>query len=86
MKLEHREQAKKLRANALKWVASGHKHFADDMAMVACYTRDYRDLMYIAMLIEQQADKDIIYDSIRNLDTIVRDQIPTKLYNHYIEN
>lgn len=78
--------ARAVRDAALKWLKGGHKHFADDMAMVACYSRDYKDLMYIAMLIEQEADKELIYGSIRNLDTIVRDQIPATVYDYYCEN
>ena len=84
--MKHKEGAKKLRAVALKWFHSGHKDFHNDREMLACYCRDYRDLMYIATLIDQGADKSTIQGHMHALDTIVRDQIPSKLYNYYHED
>jgi hypothetical protein len=54
-----------------------------DAQMRSMHTDDYEDLCVIANLIEGGADKRSISLAIRNLDTVVRDEIPESVYQIY---
>ena len=77
------KNAKALAKAALKWLNGHHNMWPTDQAMLKVGTSDYFDLMEIVNMIEAGAEKKAIAKAMWALDTIVRDQIPSKIYNAY---
>lgn len=77
------KSAKALAVAALKWLNGHHNIWPTDQEMLKAGTSDYLDLMEIVNMIEAGAEKKAIAKAMWALDTIVRDQIPNKVYNAY---
>ena len=83
MKLKH-PNALRLKEVADKYLARYKKSFADDADMIECVEKDHANFISIALLIEQdEFNNKAIGKAIRNLDTFVRDYIPTDIYDLY---
>jgi len=73
------ELAKKLVAAADKYRAVERKYEGAEKMVQS----DYEDLISIAGMIENNESKKSIAKAMWNLDTLVRDVIPDKVYNAY---
>ena len=73
------ELAKKLVAAADKYRAVERKYEGAEKMVQS----DYEDLISIAGMIENNESKKSISRAMWNLDTVVRDVIPDKVYNAY---
>ncbi len=73
------ELAKKLVAAADKYRAVERKYEGAEKMVQS----DYEDLISIAGMIENDESKKSIAKAMWNLDTLVRDVIPDKVYNAY---
>jgi hypothetical protein len=83
MKLKH-PNAIKLVEVADKYLAWNNKSFPNDAGMLKGGVKDYENFMSIALMIEQdEFNNKAIGKAIRNLDTFVRDYIPTDIYDLY---
>jgi hypothetical protein len=83
MKLKH-PNALRLKEVADKYLARYKKSFADDADMIECVEKDHANFISIALLIEQdEFNNKSIRRAICNLDTCVRDYIPTDIYDIY---
>lgn len=81
------EMIEGLRLGIWEWGQSGLRDLnAGDFEMAACYDADCRDLGEVVELLEQGREREA-RDTLRSLDTIVRDICPLDLYlllaHHY---
>jgi hypothetical protein len=90
------KDARSIANSALKWFVRGHHNYGNDHEMLNSYSNDYRDLMAIAHLVEdydaelanmtekvRKKRRSKIGKAMRDLDTIVRDQITEKVYYRF---
>jgi hypothetical protein len=83
MKLKH-PNAIKLVEVADEYLAWNNKSFPNDAKMLVCGEKDHANFISIALLIEQdEFNNKAIGKAIRNLDTFVRDYIPSEIYDLY---
>ena len=71
---------------AIKLVAAADKYRAVERnyeGAAEVVQSDYEDLISIASMIENNESKKSISNAMWNLDTLVRDVIPDKVYNAY---
>lgn len=78
--------AQALKLKAERRLERDVKVWASDPKMLDVIHRDYSDLIWIAILIEADFPDKTIQKFINRLDTIVRDEIPSIIYDKYFPN
>jgi hypothetical protein len=73
--------AEQLKQVAAAWQKEGTTNFKKDAHMLSVYASDSKDLLAIHSLFAKGQDKAAAQKASK-LDTIIREQIPTELWDH----
>ena len=76
-----KEAAKQIEQAAKEWKQHGEKAFPNEPEMTKVYEEDATDLMSIVGLL-RDGDKKVAAEAANDLDTIVREQIPTAAWDY----